>query len=46
MGVSGCGKTSIGQAVADRLSLPFFDADDFHTEENKMKMGAGEPSLF
>ena len=42
MGVSGCGKTSVGQGVADSLSLPFYDADDFHSQENKMKMGAGQ----
>ncbi|MBE7532039.1 MAG: AAA family ATPase [Chloroflexi bacterium] len=26
MGVSGCGKTTIGQALADRLGCPFYDA--------------------
>lgn len=41
MGVSGSGKTSIGQILASRLSLPFFDADDFHSKENKDKMRNG-----
>ena len=43
MGVSGSGKTSIGQILAARLSLPFFDADDFHSKENKDKMKNGIP---
>ncbi|NJN43796.1 MAG: gluconokinase, partial [Anaerolineae bacterium] len=30
MGVSGCGKTTIGQALASRLKCPFYDGDDFH----------------
>jgi carbohydrate kinase (thermoresistant glucokinase family) len=43
MGVSGCGKTTIGQALAQKLELPFFDGDDFHTPENVMKMASGTP---
>ncbi len=43
MGVSGCGKTSVGTALADVLSLPFFDADDYHPTANKKKMQAGIP---
>ena len=39
--VKGCGKTSVGQAVANEFSIPFFDADDFHSQENKQKMGSG-----
>lgn len=43
MGVSGCGKTSVGHALSKVTSLPFFDADDFHSEANKKKMQAGIP---
>jgi 6-phosphogluconate dehydrogenase len=41
MGVSGSGKTTIGQLLARALSLPFFDADDFHPIANLLKMQAG-----
>lgn len=43
MGVSGCGKTTVGQLLAQRLGLPFFDADDFHTPEHVAKMRGGIP---
>jgi gluconokinase len=43
MGVSGCGKTTTGQALADALGWPFFDGDDFHPEENVAKMAEGRP---
>ena len=43
MGVSGCGKTTTGQALADALGWPFFDGDDFHPEANVAKMAAGQP---
>lgn len=43
MGVSGCGKTTIGRALADQLGCPFFDADDFHPPENIKKMANGIP---
>lgn len=42
-GVSGCGKTVVGRAVAARLGLPFHDADDFHPSANIAKMSAGIP---
>ncbi|MCA0312883.1 MAG: gluconokinase [Candidatus Melainabacteria bacterium] len=41
MGVAGSGKTTVGKALAGRLDLPFFDADDFHSEANKAKMVNG-----
>ena len=41
MGVSGCGKSTIGSALAQRLSCPFLEGDDFHPRENKVKMGDG-----
>jgi gluconokinase len=43
MGVAGCGKTSVGEALAARLGWDFFDADDFHPPENVAKMAAGIP---
>jgi len=43
MGVSGSGKTVVGQALAKDLGWPFFDADNFHPKENVAKMAAGTP---
>ena len=43
MGVSGSGKTTVGAALAQRLGVPFADADDFHPPENVAKMSAGTP---
>lgn len=43
MGVTGCGKTTIGKLLAERLSLPFIEADDYHPEENILKMSKGIP---
>jgi gluconokinase len=43
MGVSGSGKTTVGAALAQRLGVPFADADDFHPAANVAKMSAGMP---
>ena len=43
MGVSGCGKSSVGQALAEALGARFIDGDDLHPEANKAKMAAGIP---
>jgi gluconokinase len=43
MGVAGSGKTTVGTALADRLGLPYADADDFHPEANVAKMRTGRP---
>ncbi len=43
MGVSGAGKSTVGQAIAAGLGLPFADADDFHPPANIAKMSAGAP---
>jgi gluconokinase len=43
MGVSGSGKSTVGAALAQRLRVPFADADDFHPEANIAKMTAGHP---
>jgi len=43
MGVSGAGKTRIGELLAERLQCTFTDGDAFHSEANKKKMHAGIP---
>jgi carbohydrate kinase (thermoresistant glucokinase family) len=43
MGVSGCGKSTIGALLGERLGVPFFDGDDFHPPANKAKMASGIP---
>lgn len=43
MGVSGCGKSSIGKRVSENLNIPFFDGDDYHPESNIAKMEKGIP---
>ncbi len=43
MGVSGCGKTTVGEAVAAALGWPFDEGDRFHTEANVAKMAAHVP---
>lgn len=41
MGVSGSGKTTVGEELARRLQCKFLDADDYHSAENKKKMSEG-----
>jgi len=43
MGVSGCGKSSIGRALADALGAEFIEGDDHHPPENVARMAAGTP---
>jgi gluconokinase len=43
MGVSGCGKTEVGEILAHELGWPWFDADDYHPAANIEKMRAGQP---
>lgn len=43
MGVSGSGKSTVGAALAQRLGVPFVDADDLHPPANIAKMSAGRP---
>jgi len=43
MGVTGCGKTSVGSMLATELGWTFYDADDFHPPANVEKMRIGEP---
>lgn len=41
MGVAGCGKSSLGVAVAQALHLPLVEGDDFHSAESRQKMSQG-----
>lgn len=41
MGVCGCGKTTIGRKLADRLDAAFIEGDELHPAGNKNKMAAG-----
>lgn len=41
MGVSGSGKSTVGQALADYFGIEFIDGDDLHPRANKEKMAAG-----
>jgi carbohydrate kinase (thermoresistant glucokinase family) len=43
LGVSGSGKSTVGAIVADRLGVPFVDADTLHSPQNVAKMAAGHP---
>ena len=43
MGVSGSGKSTVGELLATVLGVPFADADDLHSDANVQKMAAGHP---
>lgn len=43
MGVAGTGKTTIGPLLAERIGVPYAEADDFHPAANIAKMTAGTP---
>jgi gluconokinase len=43
MGVTGSGKTTVGERLSVDLGWPFFDADDFHPPANVRKMADGIP---
>lgn len=43
MGVSGCGKSTVGKQLAESLGCRFIDGDDLHPKANKDKMAAGTP---
>jgi gluconokinase len=41
MGVAGCGKSFVGQLLAQTLRLPLVEGDEFHSEHNRDKMRQG-----
>ncbi|MBA3592240.1 MAG: gluconokinase [Polaromonas sp.] len=43
MGVSGCGKSTVGAQLAQALKLPFLEGDVLHPERNVARMAAGVP---
>ncbi len=43
MGVSGSGKTTVGELLSQQTGVPFFDGDDFHPQANVDKMAHGTP---
>ena len=43
MGVSGSGKTTVGEMLAEKLALPYYDGDDLHPQANIDKMAQGVP---
>lgn len=43
MGVSGSGKTTVAELLAERLDAPFAEADEFHSAANTAKMSSGHP---
>lgn len=43
MGVSGCGKTAVGERLAKDQNHVFIDADNFHDMDAKQKMASGTP---
>ena len=43
MGVSGCGKTAVGKALAKRLGWEFIESDDYHSESDIRKMANNIP---
>ena len=43
MGVTGVGKTTVGQLLAEKTGWPLYDADDYHSPASVEKMRAGIP---
>lgn len=43
IGVSGCGKSTVARLLAKELGWDYYDADDFHPDENIAKMAASIP---
>ena len=43
MGVSGCGKTTIASALAEKLGWAFIESDEYHSEDQIRKMAGGTP---
>src|SRR5215210_5892504 len=43
MGVSGCGKSTVAEGIAEALGLRYIDGDRLHPDENIARMRAGIP---
>jgi len=43
MGVSGCGKTTVGKMTAEALGVPYYEGDVYHPQDNVEKMSRGIP---
>ncbi|MDC3312412.1 NADP-dependent phosphogluconate dehydrogenase [Flavobacteriaceae bacterium] len=43
MGVSGSGKSTIGELLSQDLDIPYYDGDDYHSKSNIEKMSNGQP---
>jgi gluconokinase len=43
MGVTGCGKSTVGEMLARKLSVDFVEGDDYHSRENVERMASGIP---
>src|SRR6056297_1242031 len=43
MGVSGCGKSTVGAALAKAIGGRFLDGDDYHPQANVDHMASGQP---
>lgn len=43
MGVSGCGKSSLGRVCSERLGIALLEGDEFHSASNVSKMRSGVP---
>jgi gluconokinase len=43
MGISGCGKSTVGQMLAEKLGMRFAEGDDYHPPANVAKMSKGQP---
>lgn len=43
MGVAGCGKSSLGAALAQRIGLRLIEGDDYHSAQSREKMRRGSP---
>jgi len=43
MGVTGCGKTTVAELIAQRINATFIEADELHGDANISKMASGQP---
>lgn len=43
MGVSGCGKSTVGKLIAEALGAQYAEGDSFHPPQNVGKMRSGQP---